>query len=149
MMQLLYTTDLAIKALVYMAINDGSTVTFNELGKVFDVVPTSFKRPFRVLVDKGIVHSAQGRNGGLRLQWDPAKIHLGELIALLESDMYIVPLLKPNENGAPSHPDSVYRFTAVHSTLAFLSKWDGLTIAGLVADPHTRSAFGIHNRKTR
>ncbi len=145
-MQLLFTTDLAIKALTYMAVNNKSVATFMELGKEFDVVPTAFKRPFRVLIDKGIVSSVQGRNGGLKLQRDPAKIYLGELIALLESDMHVVPLLKPNESGAPNHPDSVYRFTAVHATLAFLSKWDGVTIADLAADPHTRSAFGIRSR---
>lgn len=142
-MQLLFTTDLTIKALTYMAVNHPSVATFTGLGKAFDVVPTAFKRPYRVLIDRGIVTSIQGRNGGLRLQKDPGKIYLGELISLLETDMYVVPLMRPDETGSNSYPDSIYRFTAVHATLAFLAKFDGVTIADLAADPHTKSAFGI------
>lgn len=146
-MQLLFTTDLTIKALTYMAFR-GEVVTLHELGQVFDVNYTSFKRQFRILIELGTVSAVRGRHGGFHLSKDAADIYLGELIHHLESDMYVVPAMRPDDQGAVRFADSVYRFTAVHATRAFLTKFDSLTIADLVADKTTLELFGITPNST-
>lgn len=148
-MQLNFSTDLAIKALTYMALAKEDVLTLQELAKIFDQKDTAFKRPFRKLTERGIVGSVKGRSGGYLLKEDPANIYLGELIALLENTMQVIPLMKPDEQGLMVSPDSVYRFTAVHATRAFLTKFDSITIGDLASDPNTLSAFGIRHRNGR
>lgn len=142
-MQLLFSTDIAIKALTYMALLDDESVTITQLCKVFGQNQQAYRRPFSLLVEKGIILSQQGRGGGFRLKENPRNIYLGEVINLLETDMYIIPLLEPIQGDAIQHPNSIYRFAAEHARVAFLLKFDNFTIADLAADPYTLAAFGI------
>lgn len=126
-----------------MALIGEGTVTVPELCKIFGQTQQALRRQFRILAEKGIIESQTGRSGGFRLSADPARIYLGELIALLETDMNIIPLLEPADDGTIQHPNSVYRFAAEHARRAFLLKFDNVTIEDLAQDPYTLAAFGI------
>lgn len=144
-MHLLSTTDLGVKALVYMAASKEKLVAIADMAETFQVKTTAFKRPLKTLNDNGIITSQTGRAGGYSLIRDPAELCLGEMIALLEQDLALIPWLEPDEHGRVQHPNSVYRFAVEHAKTAFFAHLDHYTIAVLAADPYTQAALNIQH----
>ena len=144
-MHLLFTTDLGVKALIYMAASKKKLVAVADMAETFAVKATAFKRPFRTLSDKGIIDSQTGRSGGYWLIRDPAELGLGEMIALLELDLALVPWLEPDENGVVRYPNSIYRFAIEHAKATFFAHLDHYSIADLAADPFTLAALNIQH----
>lgn len=142
-MRLLASTDLGIKALVYMAAKDGAIVTFAELAGHFGVKPSAFRRPFRPLIDNGVVFSYAGRGGGYRLQKDPNQITLGEVIRLLEGDSALVAWMDPDAGGVVPNPNCSYRFAMERAKKAMLDQLDKFTVGALAANPETLAVLKI------
>ena len=142
-MHLLFTTDLGVRALIYMAASEEKLVTIADMAETFQVKATAFKRPFKILSDEGIIKSQTGRTGGYSLLRDPTELFLGEMIAMLEQDLALVPWLEPDENGVVKHPNSTYRFAIEHAKTTFVAHLDHYSIADLAADPYTRVALNI------
>ncbi|THK33482.1 Rrf2 family transcriptional regulator [Ensifer sp. MPMI2T] len=141
-MHLLFTTDLGVKALVYMAASQNRIVAVADLAETLKAKPTAFKRPLKTLIDHEIISSFIGRSGGYLLQRDP-QISLGETIAMLEQDLGLIPWMEPDEEtGIVRHPNSIYGFAIEHAKTAFLTHLDQYTIADLAADPYTHSTLG-------
>ena len=144
-MHLLFTTDLGVKALVYMAASKEKLVSIADMAKTFDIKPTAFKRPLKTLNDNEIITSHAGRSGGYSLIRDPSTLSLGEMIAMLEQDLALVPWLEPDEHGVVQHPNSIYRFAIEHAKTAFFARLDHYTIADLAGDPFTQVALNIQH----
>jgi len=144
-MHLLSTTDLGVKALIYMAASKGALVAIADMAETFNVKTTTFKRPLKTLNDNAIITSYIGRSGGYSLTQDPAELYLGEMIAMLEQDLALVPWLEPDKNGVVAHPNSIYRFAIEHAKTTFLGHLDQYTIADLAADPFTLAALNIQH----
>ncbi|WP_085033711.1 RrF2 family transcriptional regulator [Ensifer aridi] len=145
-MHLLFTTDLGVKALVYMAASQNRIVAVSDLAETFKAKPSAFKRPLKTLIDHEIISSFIGRSGGYLLQRDPSQISLGEAIAMLEQDFGLIPWMEPDEEtGIVRHPNSIYRFAIQHAKTAFLTHLDQYTIADLAADPYTQAALNIQH----
>lgn len=144
-MHLLFTTDLGVKALVYMAASKEKLISIADMAETFEVKTTAFKRPLKTLNDNDIITSHTGRSGGYSLHRDPSTLSLGEIVAMLEQDFALVPWLEPDENGVVQHPNSIYRFAIEHAKTAFFAHLDNYTIADLAADPFTQVAFNIQH----
>ena len=70
---------------------------------------------------------------------DPSTLSLGEMIAMLEQDLALVPWLEPDEHGVVQHPNSIYRFAIEHAKTAFFARLDHYTIADLAGNRSLKS----------
>lgn len=142
-MRLLASTDLGVKILLYMAACSKERVTIAEMNQYFQVKPSAYKAPLKSLIDGEIISSTTGRGGGYALKRDPTKLMLGEVVAVLEGDLRLIPWLETEENGALLYPNSVYRFAIEHGKTALLKQLDHFAIAEIAADPYTQTALNI------
>jgi len=142
-MQLLYSTDLGLKALIFMAVNRDRLVGIAEMGDVFQVKQPAFRRPLKALADNGIIGTQVGRSGGYILRKDPGDIYLGEIIDMIEREFNFLPLMEVDENGGVKHPNSILRFALEQAKTSFFARLDHYTIADISEDPHTLVALGI------
>jgi len=66
-MNLLFTTDLGIKSLIYMAVNQEKISLLSEMTRIFQTKSTTFRRPFKIFLKNKIIIPHAGRNGGYSL----------------------------------------------------------------------------------
>jgi len=142
-MNLLSTTDLGIKALTYMAVNQGEISLLADMSRIFQTKPTAFKRSFRKLVKNKIIITHAGRNGGYSLALNPSNISLGKIIKMLEPDVPIISSMEPDENAVMEYLKSTYNLAIKEAETSFFSVLDRYTIADLASDPLTLKALKI------
>jgi len=148
-MNLLSTTDLSIKALIYMAVNQGEISLLADMSRIFQTKPTAFKRSFRKLVKNKIIITHAGRNGGYSLALNPSKISLGKIIKILEPDVPIISWMQPDENPVMEYLKSTYNIAIKEAETSFFSTLDRYTIADLASDPLTLKALKISHLAQR
>lgn len=142
-MHLLSSTDVGLKALLFMAACPRRYVQQPEISDLFRINDYALKRPFRALVDGGIISLKMGRWGGYSLKRAPKTVTLEEVVKLLERDFHLIPAMKPNEGGFPLCPNSTYFFALDRAVKAFFYELSNFTIAELAGDPYTLKLLGI------
>jgi len=144
-MNLLLTTDLSIKALIYMTINQEEISLLADISNIFQANPTSFKRPFRKLVKNKIIITYAGRNGGYSLACNPSKITLGKVIKILEPNVPMISWIESDEGEVATYLKSTYNLAIKEAETLFFSVLDRYTIADLANDPFTLEALKIEH----
>jgi len=148
-MNLLSTTDLGIKALIYMAVNQGEISLLADMSRIFQTKPTTFRRPFKIFLKNKIIISHMGRTGGFSLALNPSKISLGKIIKMLEPDVPIISWMQPDENEVMEYLKSTYNLAIKEAETSFFSTLDRYTIADLASDPLTLKALKISHLAQR
>jgi len=110
-----------------MTLNQGEISLLADMSNIFQANPTTFKRPFRKLVKNKIILTYAGRNGGYSLACDPAKISLGKIIKMLESDVPIIPRMKTDETTVVEYLKSTYNLAIKEAETSFFSTLDRYT----------------------
>jgi len=144
-MNLLLTTDLSIKALIYMTLNQGEISLLADMSSIFQANPTTFKRPFRKLVKNKIIITHAGRNGGYSLARNPSKIFLGKIIKMLEPDVPMISWMRFDEDSVVDYLKSTYNLAIKEAETSFFSTLDRYTIADFANDPHTQKSLKIEH----
>lgn len=83
-MQLTLFTDYALRLLMYLALAGDRLVPIAEIADAFGVSTHYMLKVAQELARLGYVDAVRGRNGGVRLAVDPARIGLGELVRQTE-----------------------------------------------------------------
>lgn len=78
------TTGYAFSVLSYMAKNEDVTISAMLLHKKLNIPYSYLRTLLGDLVNKGIISSNRGRNGGFRLSKDKSAIYLSEIIEITE-----------------------------------------------------------------
>jgi len=99
-------TDYAVRALMYLARNQGSVMPVEEIVRGIKLPHAFARRLVQVLAREGIVRSVKGKNGGCELAKDPEKIKLVDIIAIFQGDVSLNECLFkknicPNRNMCP------------------------------------------------
>lgn len=77
--------DLAIRALMYSAVNDGSIVTRHAIATACDASENHLGQVIHQLARSGLMETVRGRGGGVRLARRPREITLGQVFRLFEA----------------------------------------------------------------
>ncbi len=77
-------TDYAINALYYMAENRGKVYTVTELTEKLNIPRAFLRKILQILNKKELVKSSRGKGGGFRLNVDPGKILLLEVMEIFQ-----------------------------------------------------------------
>jgi Rrf2 family nitric oxide-sensitive transcriptional repressor len=87
-MRLTRFSDIGLRALIYLerAGERPHPVTVAEIGAQFDIPQNHLVKVVGHLARVGWVHATRGRNGGLRLAADPARLTVGQVLRELEGE---------------------------------------------------------------
>ncbi len=132
-MQLNLSTDIALRTLIYLGQKD-APATITEVSTAFDIAKTHLMKVVMTLVAQGLVISERGRNGGIRLARDAAKIRVGDVVQTMEPSMALVYCMRPDatETDCPLLPGCKLKKTFGKAQKAFLASLNESTLSDLL-----------------
>lgn len=89
-MRLSRFTDYALRACLYLAANDDRLVPISEITKAHGLSHANLMKVVQRLVEGGILESTRGRRGGVTLARPAEDIATGEVVRVMEGDMFLV-----------------------------------------------------------
>lgn len=131
-MRLTTRTNLALRTLMFCAVNDGRTVRKHEVAEAVNASENHLAQVINRLGQEGFLETVRGRHGGLRLGRPMERISVGEVFRRFEG---VVPLAECFAGGADTCPlrGACRLKGALHAAVeAFYGSLDTLTIADLV-----------------
>lgn len=100
-MQLTRFSDFGLRICLYLAAHPERVVPVEEISRAYSISRFHLVKVVQRLTDLGLVESARGRSGGLRLRKDPADIRLGDMIRATEPNMTLVECFDAATNTCP------------------------------------------------
>lgn len=132
-MRLTIRTNLAMRTLMYCAVNDGHNVTKCEIARACNASENHLAQIVRLLHHEGFIEAVRGRRGGLRLARRAEEIFVGDVFRLFEAELPFAECFKPEENTCPLIACCWLRPALVRAIEAFYGTLDDISLAELVA----------------
>ncbi|MGB0661602.1 MAG: RrF2 family transcriptional regulator [Mangrovicoccus sp.] len=133
-MRLTLRTNIAMRALMFCAVNYGTTVRKAEVARVCNASENHLGHVIVTLAQADYLETTRGRNGGLRLARNPQDIDIGAVIRLLEACVPFAECFDGAENHCPLKCSCRLRGVLGNALEAFYSALDGITLAELIED---------------
>ncbi len=131
-MQLTRYSDYALRVLIHLAVTPRPRTTAGEIASAYGISEGHVMKVVRHLAALGLVETARGRGGGIRLARDPVEVNLGGVLRHTEENLALVDCLRPG--GACAIEEACRLRGVVREALeAFLAVFDRYTLADLVA----------------
>jgi Rrf2 family transcriptional regulator, nitric oxide-sensitive transcriptional repressor len=87
--------DYALRVLLYLRVAPGRQGSVAEIAEAHNISRHHLVKVVQRLAGAGIVATARGRGGGVRLERDPAGITVGDVMRTMENDFAVVECLGP------------------------------------------------------
>lgn len=144
-MRLTVYTDYALRTLMYLAANRDRLVTISDIADVHGISKNHLMKVVHQLGLSGMVETVRGRNGGLRLNREPADINIGEVVRNTETDFYMAECFDPSGNQCLYSPACALKNVLRSATAAYLAVLDNVTLESLVKNGKSgkNAAVGI------
>lgn len=133
-MRLTIRTNLAMRTLMYCAVNEGRTVRKHAVAEACAASENHLAQVIHGLALAGFLTTQRGRSGGLRLARPAAQITVGSVLRTFEAG---VPFAECMESGGGNCPlRACCRLKCVFAAAleAFYASLDRVTLADLVQD---------------
>ncbi len=140
-MRLTLSTDYALRTLIFVGANDGQLATIAEIAKSFDISKPHLMKVVHQLGQQRYLETIRGKNGGIRLGREPAKIIVGEVVRQTEGDLAVMGCLA-TDGFCRIEGCCVLRQALHQATQDFLAALDRYTLADLLA-PHARLVHSL------
>ncbi|MDR3481964.1 MAG: Rrf2 family transcriptional regulator [Burkholderiaceae bacterium] len=131
-MRLTIYTDYTLRTLMYLGLNRDQLVTINDIAEMHGISKNHLMKVVHQLGLSGMVETVRGRNGGLRLNKDPADINIGDVVRASESDFYMAECFDPENNACVYSPGCMLKGVLSSATAAYLAVLDGVTLSDLI-----------------
>ncbi|MFD3703145.1 RrF2 family transcriptional regulator [Nocardia sp. NPDC058658] len=134
-MQLAPTTDIALRAVMRLAVGEteDARITIGLIARSVGASERIVARAVTLLTGFGLVEVQRGRSGGLTLTPAGHTIRIGELIRLLEDDREVVECT--GDRPCPLIAGCRLRRALADATAAFYAVLDEYTVESMVAGP--------------
>ncbi|PTW51494.1 MULTISPECIES: RrF2 family transcriptional regulator [Rhodovulum] len=132
-MRLTTRTNIAMRALMYCAVNGGRTVRKSDIASACNTSENHMAQVINTLAHHGLVKTTRGRNGGLTLKRTPEDITVGEVFRHLESGVPFAECFDPVTNTCPISCCCLLKGALQRALAEFYATLDGVTLADLVA----------------
>lgn len=142
-MRLTTYTDYALRTLMYLATHPGRLVTISEIAEVHGISKNHLMKVVYQLGLSGLVETVRGRNGGLRLNRDPADINIGDVVRNTETDFDMAECFDPSGNQCLYSPACALKDVLYSATAAYLDVLDNVTLESLVRNSGTKAPAAI------
>lgn len=86
-MRITMRTNLAIRTLMFCAVNPHITVRKSDIAAACNASEHHLAQVIRTLGHHGFIDATRGRNGGLQLMRPPAHINIGSVFRIFEADL--------------------------------------------------------------
>jgi Rrf2 family nitric oxide-sensitive transcriptional repressor len=129
-MRLTLHTDYALRALIRVAIADGTLVTISDIAQSFDISKQHLMKVVNDLSRKGYLDTVRGRNGGIGLRRQPCDINVGQVVRDIE-ELEVIGCLE-RRGYCLIQRACVLRGVLRNATDAFLAELDAYTLADLI-----------------
>lgn len=132
-MRVTIRTSLALRILMYCAVNPGRLVRKHDIAQACNASENHLAQVVHALGQRGFLATQRGRAGGMTLAQAPAEITVGAVFRALEAD---VPLTECQSGGGSCPLVGACRLRCVlaDALAAFYARLDRVTVADLVAD---------------
>lgn len=132
-MRLTTRTSLALRTLMFCAVNDGRIVRKHEVAERCNVSENHLAQVINGLGHAGFVTTLRGRKGGLMLARPMDQIGVGEVARAFESHVALAECFATTRSTCPLSPACRLRHALADAVEAFYASLDRLTIADLVS----------------
>ncbi len=136
-MRLTTRTNLAMRTLMFCAVNSGRTVRKSEVAAACHASENHLAQVIHLLAQKRFLHTVRGRSGGLRLARLPEQITVGEVFREFEAVLPFTDCFAGDESECPLVACCRLKGTLGNALRAFYAELDRVTLADLVKDNHT------------
>ncbi len=132
-MRLAEYTDYTLRVLMYCAARPQQLVTIQELADYHAVSRNHLMKIVTDLGRQGVLETARGRGGGLRLLMDPALLRIGDVVRASESDFRLVECFDASTNQCRLSPTCRIKGLLSSALQAYFNALDSVTLADIVA----------------
>ncbi|MFA5592885.1 MAG: Rrf2 family transcriptional regulator [Micavibrio sp.] len=134
-MQLTIFTDYGLRVLMYLAARPGQTCNVREIAGYYGISRNHLVKVAHRLAQSGLVVSAKGRGGGLRLAGSAGTMRLGDLVRMLEPHMKLVECFDKDTNRCRITESCGLRHFLSDANAAFIESLNRNTLEDTLAPP--------------
>lgn len=131
-MRLTTYTDYALRTLMYLAVNREHLVTIQDIASLHGISKNHLTKVVHHLGQLGMVTTVRGRNGGLKLGWEPVNINIGAVVRQTETDFHMAECFHRENNHCVYASACVLEDVLGAATAAYLKVLDGVSLEDLV-----------------
>lgn len=132
-MRLTDYTDYTLRTLMYLGYNRDRLVTIQDIADLHSISKNHLTKVVHQLGLSDMVETVRGRNGGLKLNKEPADINIGEVVRNTETDFYMAECFDRKNNSCVYSPSCTLKGVLNSATSAYLAVLDGFTLEDLLA----------------
>lgn len=133
-MRLTTRTNLAMRALMFCAVNGERIVRKHEIAEACNASENHLAQVVNTLAQRGFIETQRGRAGGLRLARPMDRIGVGEVLRTFEATLPFAECFDEGSNTCPLSEACLFRVALIEALDAFYTAMDRHTLADLVAD---------------
>lgn len=138
-MQLTRSTDLALRALMLVAVDDRHT-TVADLAGTLGIPATHMAKLVQRLRTIGVLTTSRGRHGGVRLAPGALDTAIGPVVRRLEGDDEVVDC---DPSACPLRPGCLLRDVLRRAQEAFYAELDDVRLGDLVRPPAAATLLAL------
>jgi Rrf2 family nitric oxide-sensitive transcriptional repressor len=138
-MRLTQWTDYTLRVLMYCAATEGRVqpVTITEVAESYGISRSHLTKIVQELSAQGLLNTTRGRGGGMRLMKPASDINVGAVVRATETDFNLVECFDPEQNQCRLDSHCYLKGVLGQAMQAFLAVLDQVTLADLLAEPHS------------
>jgi Rrf2 family nitric oxide-sensitive transcriptional repressor len=121
---------------MFCGANAGRLVTKSEIARCCNTSENHLAQVINQLGQLGYIRTHRGRNGGIELARDMARIEIGEIFRTLESGVPIAECFADVDNTCPLVEACRLKLAVADAAEAFYAHLDGVTLDALVCGNH-------------
>lgn len=133
-MRLTIRTNLAMRTLMFCAVNEGRTVRKHEVAEACNASENHLAQVIHALAITGFLSTVRGRSGGLRLGRPATDIRVGEVVRTFEAALPFTECMEGGEGKCPLVGCCRLKCVLAGALEAFYAHLDRVTLADLVKD---------------
>lgn len=131
-MRLTTRTNLALRTLMFCAVNQDRTVRKHEIALACNASENHLAQVINALSQYGFVRTIRGRTGGMKLARDAKAITAGEVFRAFEANLPFAECFDKQNNTCPLSSACILREAITAALDAFYGALDNFTLSDLV-----------------
>jgi len=132
-MRMTFHTDYALRMLIYAALRADRASTVSEVADAYGLSRNHLLKVALRLRQLGVIVTARGRAGGIRIAVAPETIRIGALVRAVEEDFSLVECMRSGGGECAIAPACTLKFMFGEALEAYLAVLDRYTLADLVS----------------
>ena len=147
-MRLTTFTDYSLRVLIYLGTHSNQQAAVGEIALAYGISKNHLMKVIQFLADEGFVVTTRGKGGGVRLNLDPDRIRIGDIVRKSEADSVLVECYSPETSECRIERSCLLRGAFQKAVQAFYAVLDTYTLADLVVN-HTTLESLLRKSSTR